>query len=82
MSELLGAAIVNSRPVADSGWVASYIQVGLSGNDFATDLYIVVGISGTAQHLTDFTLEKTVVAINNRAVAEIFSRADLGVLDD
>ena len=82
MSELHGAAIAYSRPVADSGWVASYIQVGLSGNDVAPDLYTAVGIYGTAQHLTDFTVGKTVVAINNRADTEIFRRADVGVLDD
>ena len=80
---VLGAAVGCSRPIAESGWLDSPgYQVGLSGTSVAPDLYLAVGISGAPQHLAGISAARSVVAINSDASADIFKRADIGVVGD
>ena len=78
----LGGAVGASRPVVDSGWVGSSHQVGLSGNSINADLYVAVGISGAVQHLAGINGSAVVAAINTDGQADIFTRANYGVIGD
>lgn len=78
----LGGAVGASRPVVDSGWVSSSHQVGLSGNSINAGLYVAVGISGAVQHLAGINNSAVVAAINADAQADIFTRANYGVVGD
>ena len=78
-----GAALAASRPVSE---VKHYLPlnryIGLSGQKFAGDLYIAVGVSGAVQHLLGIPAVKTIVAINNDESAPFFENCDYGIVGD
>jgi alkylation response protein AidB-like acyl-CoA dehydrogenase/rubredoxin len=83
LAKSAGAAIGSSRPVAETlKYLPLNRYVGMSGQKFAGNLYIAVGISGAGQHLKGIKNAATIVAINRDANAPIFKNCDYGIVGD
>ena len=77
------ASVGASRPVSE---VKHYLPLdrylGLSGQNWAGDLYIGVGVSGAVQHLLGIKDVKTICVINNDEAAPFFENCDYGIVGD
>lgn len=82
LADLLGAAVGATRAVTDAGWVPASLQVGLTGETIAPDLYVTVAVSGAVQHIAGCSGARNIVAINRDADANIFKHARYGVVGD
>ncbi|MFN2438182.1 MAG: electron transfer flavoprotein subunit alpha/FixB family protein [Chitinophagaceae bacterium] len=82
LSEVLGAALACSRPVADAHWRPHNEHVGQTGIAIAPNLYIAIGISGAIQHLAGVNRSKVIVVVNKDAEAPFFKAADYGIVGD
>ncbi len=78
----IDAQVGASRPPCDVGWIHASRLVGITGRTVTPELYLAVGISGSAQHRSGMADAETVVAINTDDAADIFRFADYGVVGD
>lgn len=82
MASVVDAAVGASRGAVDEGWALPGMQIGQTGNIVAPSVYFAVGISGASQHLAGIANAKCVVAINKDEDANIFKRAQFGIVAD
>ena len=79
-ARILRAGMCATRRVTDAGWMPRQLQVGLTGKAIDPRLYFSVGIRGAINHTIGIKRARTVVAINNDPEAQIFERADIGLV--
>ncbi|MFI1096495.1 FAD-binding protein [Streptomyces sp. NPDC020917] len=82
LRRLLGAEIAATRKVTDAGWLPHALQVGVTARDIAPRLYIALGLSGKANHMSGVGRAGTVLAVNSDATAPVFAACDIGIVAD
>lgn len=75
-----GAALAATRKVVDAGWVSRRRQVGLTGVSLAPELAVLVGVSGSPNHLVGWRRAKALLAIDARPDAPVFAGVDVGIV--
>ncbi len=82
LAKVLKGAVGTTRVPVDEKWAPLSMEIGQTGKITSPDLYIAVGISGAAQHITGVQKAKCIVAINKDPDANMFKFSDLGWVAD
>ncbi len=82
LANVLKGAVGSTRVPVDEKWAPLSMEIGQTGKITSPDLYIAVGISGAAQHITGVQKAKCIVAINKDPDANMFKFSDLGWVAD
>lgn len=76
----LGAGLVATRRVVDAGWVPRQLQVGLTGRSLSPRLGVLLGVSGSVNHLVGWRRAAALLAVNSDPSAPVFREVDVGVV--
>jgi len=82
LADLLGGVVGATRVPVDENWVPLSMEIGQTGKIVSPELYIAIGISGAAQHITGCINSKKIVTINRDPEANMFKISDLGLVAD
>lgn len=74
------ASLGATRKVVDAGWLPAGHQVGLTGTSVSADLAVLVGVSGSGNHLIGLRRTRVLLAINPDRSAPVFQRVDVGIV--
>ncbi len=83
LSDLLGASVGITRPLADLGFAGENCQIGITGKTIKPKLYIALGISGKAHHTQGILNAKTIISVNKdpnapiKEISDYFIEADI-----
>jgi electron transfer flavoprotein alpha subunit len=76
----IGAAVGGTRRVVDAGWLPVQRQLGLTGRSLDPELAVLVGVSGSPNHLVAWRRAKALLAINSDPAAPALAAADVGIV--
>lgn len=82
LARMLDAVVCGTKGCVDAKVITDDLQVGITGESVAPDIYIACGVSGAIQHVDAVKNAKLVVAINKDGNAPIFKIADAGIIGD
>ena len=74
------AGLVATRRVVDQGWVPRQLQVGLTGHALAPRLGVLLGISGSLNHMYGWQRAPALLAVNLDPEAPVFRAVDVGIV--
>jgi electron transfer flavoprotein alpha subunit len=74
------AGLVGTRRAVDAGWVPRQLQLGLTGRSLAPRLGVLLGVSGSPNHLIGWKRAPTLLAVNRDAEAPVFREVDVGIV--
>jgi len=82
LAECLGAELAGTRPAVDRGFLPPDRMIGQTGVSVRPDVYIALGISGSAQHRSGIHADAAIIAVNSDPRAPICSFADYVIIGD
>jgi electron transfer flavoprotein alpha subunit len=74
------AGLVGTRRVIDAGWLPRQLQLGLTGRSLAPRLGVLLGVSGSPNHLIGWKRAGALLAVNSDPDAPVFREADVGIV--
>ncbi len=74
------AGLVATRRVVDQGWLPHQLQVGLTGHAVAPRLGVLLGVSGSLNHMYGWHRADALLAVNLDPEAPVFRAVDVGIV--